>query len=91
MYFTRDRRFVGEDNQRQLSTEIDWVQTLGQIEEQMRAKGMLPKTVNTDAALSGMVAVPGNAPPPEVVPPVVNETKGIAEVRCYCNEAMIKL
>jgi len=69
LYLTRDRRFMGEDNQRQLSTEIDWVQTLGHIEEQMQAKGILPKTVNTDAALSGMVPVPGNAPPPAVVPP----------------------
>jgi hypothetical protein len=75
LYLTRDRRFVGEDNQRQLSTEIDWVQTLGHIEEQMQAKGILPKTVNTDAALSGMVPVPGNAPPPAVVPPVVDEKK----------------
>jgi hypothetical protein len=75
LFLTRDRRFVGEDNQKRLSTEIDWVSTLGHIEEQMQAKGLLPKTVNTDAALSGMVPVPGNAPPPAVVPPVVDEKK----------------
>jgi len=75
LYLTRDSRFVGEDNQKRLSTEIDWVSTLVHIEEQMQAKGILPKTLNTDAALSGMVPVPGNAPPPAVVPPVVDEKK----------------
>jgi hypothetical protein len=54
---------------------INWVSTLSQIEDRLKAKGMLPKTVNADAAFSGMVPVPGNAPPPAVVPPVVDEKK----------------
>jgi hypothetical protein len=75
LYLTRNRKFVGDETHKQLSAEIDWVATLNHFKEMMQAKGLLPKTVNTDAALSGMVPVPGNAPPPAVVPPVVDEKK----------------
>ncbi|EGZ15077.1 hypothetical protein PHYSODRAFT_301765 [Phytophthora sojae] len=64
-YFTaRDRKVVPENRVRELFSEVDWVATMNWVEEQLKAKGLMPKNVDT-SALDGMVAFPGERPAAE--------------------------
>ncbi|EGZ07142.1 hypothetical protein PHYSODRAFT_307113 [Phytophthora sojae] len=64
-FFTvRDQKVVPENRVRELFSEVDWVATMHWVEEQLTAKGLMPKNVDT-SALDGMVAFPGERPAAE--------------------------